>query len=57
MQNHLRVDIPFEGAIMMPESDRVQIRMPKDLGNSRGFVYVSDPSVKTAATNQPIQVK
>jgi hypothetical protein len=48
---------PIEGAVVMSESNRVQIRMPKEPGNYRIFVYVSDPSVKTATANLPIQVK
>jgi hypothetical protein len=48
---------PIEGAIVSSESNSAVINMPAQTGNYRVFVYVSDPSGKTATANLPIQVK
>ena len=48
---------PIEGAVVSARGKTAQIQLPGSGGNYRVFVYVSDPSGKTATANLPIRVR
>lgn len=48
---------PIEGAVLSMAGDTADIQLPETAGNYRIFVYVADPSGKTATANLPIMVK
>jgi hypothetical protein len=48
---------PIPEAVVSAEADTVRIKMPADPGNYRLFVYVSDPSRKTATANLPLRIE
>lgn len=48
---------PIKDAVVSSECNTAVIKMPPAAGNYRVFVYVSDPSGKTATANLPVKIE